>query len=66
MMNASELIPALALATLVIVLTAAVVAYLRFMRKPQNRHPLAGKHEDNIAARLDEAEAVHPGEAPLR
>jgi len=66
MMNASELIPALALATLVIVLAAAVVAYLRFMRKPQNRHPLAGKHEDNIAERIDAAKETHPGEAPLR
>jgi len=65
-MNASDLIPALGLTTLIIVLAAAVVAYLRFMRKPQNRHPLEGKHEDNIAARLDEAEAAHPGEAPLR
>ncbi len=65
-MDRSELIQALGLATLLIVLAAAVVAYLRFMRKPQNRHPLAGKREENIAARLDEADKAHPGEAPLR
>lgn len=65
-MNRSELIPVLGLATLLIVLAGLVVAYLRFMRKPQNRHPLAGKHEDNIAARLDASDVARTGEPPLR
>lgn len=65
-MNASNLIPALGLTTLIVVLAAAVVTYLRFMRKPQNRHPLEGKHEHNIAARLDGEDIASPGEQPLR
>lgn len=65
-MDRSELLQALSLGTLVIVLALALVAYLRFIRKSQNRHPLAGKHEDNIAQRLDESHDAHPGEPPLR
>lgn len=48
------IIPILALFTLVAVLVIAVVLYLRFMRKPQNRHPLdspEGRQMDQARAR---------------
>jgi putative exporter of polyketide antibiotics len=39
--------------TLIAVAIIAVILLLRFMRKPQNRHPLEGERERNIGEVLD-------------
>ncbi len=39
-MDTGDLIPTLALATLVIAVLAAVVGFALFKRKPANRHPM--------------------------
>ncbi len=39
-MNTNELLPSLAIFTLIAVLIIAVVIFARFMRKPGNRHPM--------------------------
>jgi len=48
-MNGNELIPALALATLVIVLLVAVVGLGLFKRKPANQHPMDKSPDGAIA-----------------
>ena len=39
-MDTNDLIPTLALATLIIAALAAVVGYVLFKRKPANQHPM--------------------------
>ncbi len=39
-MSSTDLIPTLALATLLIVALAAVVGFVMFKRKPANQHPM--------------------------
>ena len=41
-------VPTLMFVTLAIVLVIAAVLLVRFMRKPDNRHPLEGQRERNI------------------
>lgn len=50
-MDTNELIPtlALALATLIIAVLAAVVGYMRFRRKPANQYPLEKSPDAAIA-----------------
>ena len=55
-MNTPELTSALGFGTLVIALTIAVLLLLRFLRKPENRHPMDGKPERNIQQIRDDAE----------
>jgi hypothetical protein len=52
-MSQDELVPSLMLFTLIAVAIIAVILLLRFMRKPQNRHPLEGERERNIGEVLD-------------
>ena len=53
-------IPTLMIFTLVAALVVAVLMYVRFMRKPDNRHPMQGKRERSIDEIRDEA----PGDRP--
>lgn len=52
-MTSSEFLPSLNLVTLVVVLLAAAVALLLFLRKRSNRHSMDGHRERNIAADID-------------
>jgi hypothetical protein len=52
-MSQDELVPSLMLFTLIAVAIIAVVLLLRFMRRPQNRHPMEGERERNIGEALD-------------
>lgn len=54
-MNSSDLTATLMFGTLGIVLLIAIVLLLRFLRRPANRHPMAGQRERNIGEVLDEA-----------
>ena len=47
-MGAMDLTGTLAIGTIGIVLVIAAILLARFLRKPQNRHPMAGEHERNI------------------
>ncbi len=55
-MNTPELTSALGFGTLVIALIIAVLLLLRFLRKPENRHPMDGEPERNIQQIRDDAE----------
>jgi hypothetical protein len=55
-MNTPEMTSALGFGTLIIGLIVAIVLLLRFLRKPENRHPMEGQRERNIAEIRDEAE----------
>lgn len=48
-MDTNDLIPTLALATLIIAVLAAVIGYMLFKRKPANRHPMERSRDDAIA-----------------
>lgn len=48
-------IPTLMIFTLVAALVVAIVLYGRFMRKPENRHPMEGERERTIDEIRDEA-----------
>ncbi len=48
-MDTSELIPSLALFTLIGILALAMVGYLLFKRKRANRHPMEQRPDDTIA-----------------
>ncbi len=54
-MNANDLVPMLMMFTLVAGLVIALVLFIRFMRKPKNRHPMDGQRERNIEEIHDEA-----------
>ena len=47
-MNTPELTSAFGFGTLIIALIIAVVLLLRFLRKPENRHPMDGQPERDI------------------
>ncbi|WP_396594048.1 hypothetical protein [Brevundimonas sp. R86498] len=48
-MDTNDLIPTLALATLIIAVLAAVIGYMLFKRKPANQHPMDQSRDDGIA-----------------
>ena len=54
-MNANDLVPALMIFTLAAGLVIALVLFLRFLRKPRNRHPMDGERERNIDEIREEA-----------
>lgn len=54
-MSNTELIPTLMLFTLIAGLVVALVLLLRFMRKPQNRHPMTGERERSVDEMRKEA-----------
>ena len=56
-----DLLSGLSLFTILAVVAVAVFAYVRFVRKPQNRHPMEGPRADA----LDERRAREHGQ-PLR
>lgn len=59
-MNTPEMTSALGFGTLIIGLIVAIVLLLRFLRKPENRHPMEGQRERNIQEIRDEAEQGGP------
>lgn len=59
-MNTAEMTSALGFGTLFIALLIAVVLWMRFMRKPENRHPMRGQEERNIEEIREDAERNMP------
>lgn len=59
-MNLSEYLPANNLFILIAVVAVAIVALLLFLRKPQNRHPMAGPRGRELEERRarDNAQGV--------
>lgn len=55
-MNTPEMTSALGFGTLIIALIIAVILLLRFLRKPENRHPMEGQPERNIQQIREDAE----------
>ena len=55
-MNTPALTSALGFGTLILALIIAVVVLLRFLRKPENRHPMDGQPERNIQQIRNDAE----------
>jgi hypothetical protein len=55
-MNTPEMTSALGFGTLILALIIAVVILLRFLRKPENKHPMDGQPERNIQQIRDDAE----------
>lgn len=55
-MNTPEMTSALGFGTLILALIIAVIFLLRFLRKPENRHPMDGQPERNIQQIRDDAE----------
>ena len=62
-MASTEFLSAQNLMTLVAVFLIGLTAFLYFMRKRSNRHPMAGRQERNIAADLDAGRAA-PDHSP--
>lgn len=54
-MDTADMTGALGFGTLIVVLLIAIVIWARFMRKPENRHPMEGKRERNIEEIREEA-----------
>jgi membrane protein implicated in regulation of membrane protease activity len=54
-MGTADMTGWLGFGTLAIALIIAIVLWLRFMRKPENRHPMDGERERNIGQIRDEA-----------
>ncbi len=48
-MDATEMIPSLALFTLIAVMAVAVVGFILFKRKRSNRHPMEQRPDEAIA-----------------
>ena len=57
-MNTPEMTSLLGFGTLILALIIAVVILLRFLRKPENRHPMDGQRERNIQQIREDAEIV--------
>ena len=55
-MNTPEMTSLLGFGTLILALVVAVVVLLRFLRKPENRHPMDGQPERNIQQIREDAE----------
>ena len=55
-MNTPEMTSALGFGTLILALIIAVVILLRFLRKPENHHPMDGQPERNIQQIREDAE----------
>lgn len=55
-MNTLDMTSTLGFGTLVLALIIAVVLLLRFLRKPENRHPMDGQPERNIEQIRDDAD----------
>lgn len=54
-MNANDLVPTLMIFTLAAGLVIALVLFIRFMRKPKNRHSMDGQRERSVDEMRDEA-----------
>jgi membrane protein implicated in regulation of membrane protease activity len=54
-MGTADMTGWLGFGTLAIALVIAIVLWLRFMRKPENRHPMDGQRERHIGEIRDEA-----------
>lgn len=52
-MSRTDFLSSLNLGTLVIVFAIVAVAFIYFLRKRKNRHPLEGRQERNVGADLD-------------
>jgi hypothetical protein len=52
-MPSHHILSSLSLATLVIVLLIAAMAFVYFIRRKSNRHPMEGRQERNIAKDMD-------------
>ena len=48
-------IPTLMIFTLIAALAVAIFLYVKFMRKPENRHPMDGQRERTVDEMQDEA-----------
>ena len=57
-MNTLDMTSTLGFGTLVLALIIAVVLLLRFLRKPENRHPMDGQPERSIEQIRDDADHV--------
>lgn len=55
-MNTPEMTSLLGFGTLILALIITVVILLRFLRKPENRHPMDGQSERNIQQIREDAE----------
>jgi hypothetical protein len=55
-MNTPEMTSLWGFGTLILALVVAVVVLLRFLRKPENRHPMDGQPERNIQQIREDAE----------
>ncbi len=66
-MDRIDLTGSLAFVTIGIVLVALAIILIRFMRKPENRHPMEGKHERNIGEIRTDAGVPDPasGDRPV-
>jgi hypothetical protein len=54
-MDTEQMTSLLGFGTLAVALMIAVIMWVRFMRKPQNRHPMQGERERNIEEIREEA-----------
>lgn len=59
-MTRTDLTGILAFGTIGVVLIIAAIILMRFLRKPENRHPMAGKHERNIGEIREDARVADP------
>ncbi|MDO9488869.1 MAG: hypothetical protein Q7J32_10885 [Sphingomonadaceae bacterium] len=60
-----DLLSALSLFTIAVVVVLAGVLFVRFMRKPGNRHPLAGERGHQIEEARARENAQHIVDTPL-
>lgn len=54
-MDTASMTGMLGFGTLIIGLIIAIVMWMRFMRKPENHHPMEGQRERNIGEIREEA-----------
>lgn len=57
MIDTESMTGSLAIGTLVVGMIIAIIMLFRFLRKPANRHPMAGERERNMQEIYQEAEA---------
>ena len=63
-MNTGDYLASNNLFILIAVLAIAVIALLRFLRKPQNRHPMEGEHGRELDERRARMNAEHETDIP--